>query len=346
MSRRLLRIRNVLKSWALLFGLTAVLGIVPLLTGNYRLLSIFIFCALLLAGAGYFYIDRIALGMVGARELPRARRLRFIRRSRGWQPWRGFRCRSSTSFRTGYPRALCAGRGPRGSAIAVSRGLLGLATPAELEGVIAHELVHIRDRDVLIQSTVSVFAGAIVETSRIGGFLQRSLLFALGPLAAALVNLFLSPKREFLADAAAAELCNSPHGLADALIRLEQTGELVEFQASPATEPLYTINPFAEEGLAALFVDAPARDRARTPSAGARPDLAREAPRRLVLEGGPRLVGERLDLGLGRCDAGVEHRDLKVRPVVAVLVHQLPCRREDQVWMCTGVPPACDQRQV
>ena len=71
MSRRLLRVRNVLKSWALLFGLSAVLGIVPLLTGNYRLLSIFLFCALLLAGAGYFYIDRIALGMVGARELPR-----------------------------------------------------------------------------------------------------------------------------------------------------------------------------------------------------------------------------------------------------------------------------------
>ena len=139
MSRALLRVRNVLKSWALLFGLSAVLGIVPLLTGNYRLLSIFLFCALLLAGAGYFYIDRIALG----------------------------------------------------------------------------------------------------------------------PLAAALVNLFLSPKREFLADAAAAELCHSPHGLADALIRLEQTGELVEFQASPATEPLYTINPFAEEGLAALFVTHP-----------------------------------------------------------------------------------------
>jgi heat shock protein HtpX len=157
----------------------------------------------------------------------------------------------------GYPRALCAGRGPRGSAIAVSRGLLGMATPAELEGILAHELVHIRDRDVLIQSTVSVFAGAIIETSRVGGFLQRGLLFALGPLAAALVNVFLSPKREFLADAAAAELCHSPHGLADALIRLEQTGELVEFQASPATEPLYTINPFAEEGLAALFVTHP-----------------------------------------------------------------------------------------
>jgi heat shock protein HtpX len=257
MSRTLLRVRNVLKAWALLLGLCAVLGIVPLLAGNYPLLSVFLFCALLLAGAGYFYVDRIALGMVGARELPRGvapalystvERLAALARV---PPPKLY------LLSDGYPRALSAGRGPRGSAIAVSRGLLGSAPPAELEGILAHELAHIRDRDVLIQSTLSVLACAIVETSRIGGFLQRGLLFVLGPFAAALVNLFLAPKREFLADAVAAELCNSPHGLADALIRLEQTGELVEFQASPATEPLYTINPFAEEGLAALFITHP-----------------------------------------------------------------------------------------
>jgi heat shock protein HtpX len=257
MGRTLLRVRNVLKGWALLFGLCALLGIVPLLAGNYRLLSVFLFCALLLAGAGYFYVDRIALGMVGARELPRGEAPALYSTIERLAALAPVPTPKLYVLPDGYPRALCAGRGPRGSAIAVSRGLLGAATPAELEGVLAHELAHIRDRDVLIQSTVSVFAGAIVETSRIGGFLQRGLLFALGPLAAALVNLFLSPKREFLADAAAAELCESPHGLADALIRLEQTGDLVEFQASPATEPLYTINPFAEEGLAALFVTHP-----------------------------------------------------------------------------------------
>jgi heat shock protein HtpX len=234
-----------------------VLGIVPLLTGNYRLLSIFLFCALLLAGAGYFYIDRIALGMVRARELPRGEAPALYSKVERLAALARVPMPKLYVLPDAYPRALCAGRGPRGSAIAISRGLLGVATPAELEGVLAHELVHIRDRDVLIQSTVSVFAGAIIETSRVGGFLQRLLLFALGPLAAAVVSLFLSPKREFLADAAAAELCKSPHGLADALIRLEQTGELVEFQASPATEPLYTINPFAEEGLAALFVTHP-----------------------------------------------------------------------------------------
>jgi heat shock protein HtpX len=102
-----------------------------------------------------------------------------------------------------------------------------------------------------------VIAGAIVEASRLGGFFQRALLFVLGPLAASFVHLLLSPKREYEADRFAAELCGSPHGLADALLRLEQAMELVAFEASPATEPLYTTNPFAEQGLAALFMTHP-----------------------------------------------------------------------------------------
>jgi heat shock protein HtpX len=257
MGRTLLRARNVLKAWALLVGLCAALGVVPLLTGDYRLLSVFLFCALLLAGAGYFYVDRIALGMVGARELPRGEVPVLHSTVERLAARAGVPKPRLYVLRDGYPRALAAGRGPRGAAIAVSRGFLVAATPAELEGVLAHELAHIRDRDVLVQSSVAVLAGAIVETSRVGGFLQRALLFAFGPLAAAFIHLFLSPKREFLADEAAAALCGSPHGLADALIRLEQTSELVDFQASPATEPLYTINPFAEEGLAALFVTHP-----------------------------------------------------------------------------------------
>ena len=100
-------------------------------------------------------------------------------------------------------------------------------------------------------------AAAVVEASRLGGLLERTLLFVLGPVAASFVHLLLSPKREYDADRFAAEVCGSPHGLADALLRLEQTMELVQFQASPATEPLYTTNPFAEEGLAALFVTHP-----------------------------------------------------------------------------------------
>jgi heat shock protein HtpX len=91
----------------------------------------------------------------------------------------------------------------------------------------------------------------------VGGWLQRALLFVLGPLAAAFVHLLLSPKREFAADRAAAAICGSPHPMADALVRLDAAAELVSFAGSPATEPLYTVNPFAEEGLGALFVTHP-----------------------------------------------------------------------------------------
>jgi heat shock protein HtpX len=153
-----------------------------------------------------------------------------------------------------YPRALSAGRGAGGGAgIAVSLGLMGVASPAELEGVVAHELAHIRNRDVLLQTIVVILATGVVELSRVGGALQRALLFVLAPLAASFVHLMLSPRREYSADRAAAHLCSSPHGLADALLRLEQAMQLVPFEAAPATEPLYTMNPFAEKGLGALF---------------------------------------------------------------------------------------------
>jgi heat shock protein HtpX len=83
----------------------------------------------------------------------------------------------------GHPRALSAGRGPHSAAIAVSAGLLSLLEPAELDGVLAHEISHLRRRDVLAQTTAVLIAGTLVELSRIGGFLQRALLFVLGPLA-------------------------------------------------------------------------------------------------------------------------------------------------------------------
>jgi heat shock protein HtpX len=108
-----------------------------------------------------------------------------------------------------------------------------------------------------VQTSVVVLAATFLELTRIGGWFQRALLFVFGPIAAAFVHLMLSPKREYLADAAAASICGSPHPMAEALIRLDQTSELVSFRGSPATEPLYTINPFLEEGLAALFVTHP-----------------------------------------------------------------------------------------
>jgi heat shock protein HtpX len=247
---------NVLKVCLLVAAGCAIVGVIGWEIGSYRLASLLVFFALLVAGAAYWYGDRVVLGMVGARELPV-----------GEVPSLHAAAASLAGIATlpkprlyvledGLPRAFAVGRGPRGG-IAVSRGLLAAAPPAELEGVLAHELAHIRNRDVLVQTAAVIVAAALIETSRVGGWLQRSLLFVLGPLAAAIVHLLLSPKREFAADRAAAEFCGSPHGLADALLRLERAAELVEFRASPATEPLYTFNPFVEEGLAGLFVTHP-----------------------------------------------------------------------------------------
>ena len=248
---------NVLKVLLLVAGGCAIVGAIGWPLGGYRLASLLVFFALLVAAAAYWYGDRVVLGLVGARELPVGEAPAVHASAAALAGMAGLPKPRLYVLRDGLPCALAAGRGPRGGAIAVSRGLLAAAPPAELEGVLAHELAHIRNRDVLVQTAAVVVAAALIETSRVGGWLQRTLLFLLGPLAAAIVHLLLSPKREFAADRAAAALCGSPHGLADALIRLDRASELVEFRASPATEPLYTINPFAEEGLAGLFVTHP-----------------------------------------------------------------------------------------
>jgi heat shock protein HtpX len=248
---------NVLKVLLLLAGACAAVGAIGWPLGGYRLVSLLVFFTLLVSAAAYWYGDRVALGMVGARELPVGEAPPLHATVGQLAALAGVSKPRLYLLGDGHPRALAAGRGPRGSAIAVSSGLLSAAPPAELEGILAHELAHIRNRDVLVQTAAVVVAAALIETSRIGGWFQRALLFVLGPVAAAIVHLLLSPKREFEADRAAAALLGSPHGLADALIRLEQAAELVEFRANPATEPLYTFNPFAEEGLAALFVTHP-----------------------------------------------------------------------------------------
>jgi heat shock protein HtpX len=249
--------RNLLKAWLLLTGACIGLGLLGWVLGGYRLASIFGFCALLGAAAVYWHLDRVALGMVGARELAAAEAPLLQSAVEKLAARAGVAKPRLYFFPDAHPRAMSAGRGPRGSAVAVSAGLLAVTTPAELEGVLAHELAHLRNRDVLVQTIAVVLAGALVEMSRLGGWLERALLFVLGPIAAALMHLLLSPGREFETDRAAAEICESPHGLADALLRLEQAGELVEFSGSPATEPLFIVNPFAEEGLAAMFVTHP-----------------------------------------------------------------------------------------
>ena len=254
---RLVAVRNIAKAWLLLVGICGLLALIGWAVEGVRLLSIFVFCGLLLVGGAYWTFDRVVLGMVRARELPVAEAPLLHSTVERLAARAGVLKPRLHVIPDGMPLALATGRGPTFSVLAISSGLLTACPPAELEGVLAHEIAHVKHRDVTLQTAVVVLSASLIEFSRIGGFLERALLFVLGPIAAACVHLLLSPKREFEADRLAAELCESPHGLADALIRLEQAAELVDFQASPATEPLWTFNPFMERGLAALFVTHP-----------------------------------------------------------------------------------------
>jgi heat shock protein HtpX len=254
---RFIAFRNIVKAWLLLAGVCGLLALAGWSIGGLRLLSIFVFCGLLLVIGAYWTFDRVVLGVVRARELPIAEAPLLHSTVERLAAVAGVVKPKLYLIPDGMPLALATGRGPSSSSLAVSSGCVTACPPAELEGVLAHELAHIKHHDVALQTAVVVLAASMIELSRIGGWLERALLFVLGPMAAACIHILLSPKREFEADYRAAEFCGSPHGLADALIRLEQAAELIDFKASPATEPLWTFNPFLEEGLAALFVTHP-----------------------------------------------------------------------------------------
>lgn len=233
-------------------GACAVLGGLGWVLGGYRLLSIFVFSVLLAGIAVYWYGDKVVAGLVGARPLALAEAPAYVTTAERLAARAGLPAPRLSLIRDPYPRSLSAGRG-RGQTIVVSTGLLAALSPAELEGVLAHEIAHAARRDVLVQTTAVVVAASLLELSRLGGWFQRALLFLLGPVASAVVHGLLSPRREYAADRRAAELCESPEGLADALARLAQAAELVSFEGNPATGPLHLVDPFEERGLAGLF---------------------------------------------------------------------------------------------
>jgi heat shock protein HtpX len=249
----MLAARNVAKASLLIGGFVAVFAALGWWINGLRLASVFFVVCLLMAATLYWYGPRIVLASLGARELTLVEGVllhttveRIALRAGVVRP-------RLYVLADGHPRAFAVGRGASASALALSQGLVAALPPAELEGVIAHELAKVKHRDIVVQTPVVVLAGWLIEASRIGGWLERALLFVLAPIAASLVHVLLSPRRIFAADVAAARICESPHALADALIRLEQTIELVRFEASPVTEPLYTVNPFEPLGLAAMF---------------------------------------------------------------------------------------------
>jgi heat shock protein HtpX len=244
---------NVFKVVALTTIVAGAWAALGWLLGDFSGLVLFLLASLLIGSAVVWHGERMLLAMLHAREVPLGE-LPHVH---------SVLERLATKARVPKPRlyviedphlhSLSAGTGPRRSGIAVTRGLLGAARAEELEGLLAHELAHIRRRDVAVQTLVATLTLTILELSRVGWRAQGALLYVLGPIAASFTNAFVAPKRELRADAYAAWLAGSPHGLADALLRLELAGELVVFAENPATEPLYVVNPFGDDRLAALF---------------------------------------------------------------------------------------------
>jgi heat shock protein HtpX len=229
---------NILKAFVLVAVLAAAFGGLGWLVGGTTTALLFVLCTLLAATGVYRYGDRAVLGMLGARPFALAEDPVLRSGTDKVAAQLGVRPPQLYLIDDGFPRLFVVGRGPMSSSLAVSMGALKSLRREELEAAIAHELAHVRRRDVLAQTSVVLFAATLVEASRIGGWLSRALLYVFAPIGAAFVHILLSPKRELHADA---------------LMRLDRAAELVDFAASPATEPLYPIDPFEHEGIARMF---------------------------------------------------------------------------------------------
>jgi heat shock protein HtpX len=162
------------------------------------------------------------------------------------------------------PNAFATGRSPKRSAVAVTSGIMKLLSEDELRGVISHELAHIRNRDILVQSVAATVGGAITWIAYmmmwVGGDDESPLslvaslaMVLLAPIAASLIQLAISRQREYAADATGAEICGNPESLASALLRLEEGAKAIPMQVNQAAEPLYIVKPFRAGGIASLF---------------------------------------------------------------------------------------------
>jgi heat shock protein HtpX len=244
---------NFMKAGALVALLAVVFGGLGWLIGGVTTGLLFAFCSLLAASAVYRFGDRALLGMLGARPFALAEDPVLRSAADTMAAKLGVRAPGIYLIDDGFPRLFVVGRGPMSSTVAISTGALRSLRREELEAALAHELAHVRRRDVLTQTFVVLFATTLVELSRVGGWFSRFLLYVFAPIGAAFVHVLLSPKRELHADALAASATGTAHDLADALMRLDRAAELVDFAASPATEPLYPVDPFEAGGIARMF---------------------------------------------------------------------------------------------
>ncbi len=264
---------SIVKTFILMAGLTGLFLVAGQALGGEQGMMLALFLALSMNFLAYWFSDKMALAMSGAREVtyqqaPELHRLiGRLAEQAGLPKPRVFIISSRT------PNAFATGRNPAHSAVAVTEGLLAILNRAELEGVIAHELAHINNRDILISSIAAVMAGAISYLASMAqwamifggfrggdddgdnslGFIGSLVMMIVAPLAAGLIQMAISRSREYMADATGARISGRPQALASALQRLEDFNNRQPMQVNPATAQMYIVNPLSSDGIAHLF---------------------------------------------------------------------------------------------
>lgn len=273
---------NALKTALLMLGLTLLLLIVGQVLGGTQGMTIAFLFALAMNFFSYWYSDKIALKMAGAREVSAAEEPqlhllvgRVAQLARLPKP-RVYIVENPS------PNAFATGRDPNHAAVAVTTGILRLLDTDELEGVIAHEMAHVRNRDTLTMTIAATFAGAIFYLAQMGQFamyfgglgggrrngrdngmagLESILLIFLAPIAAMVIQLAISRQREYSADTNGAKITGNPGALADALESLERGVAVRPMDRVPAAAaPLFIVNPLSPGMLSRLFSDHPPID--------------------------------------------------------------------------------------
>ncbi len=248
----------------LMTGLILVIG--ELLGGSQGLVIAFVFAGLM-NFASYFYSDKIALAMYGAKQVSRDQAPELFAIIEGLVARAGLPMPRVYVIPSPAPNAFATGRNPQHAAVAVTEGILRLLSREELQGVLAHELGHVKNRDILISSIAATMAGAIMMLARFaiffpmggrdddnrGGALGLLLTMILAPIAALMIQMAISRSREYGADETGASISGNPYGLASALRKLQEGNRRVPMEANPATSHLFIVKPFSGQSLMSLF---------------------------------------------------------------------------------------------
>ena len=273
---------NTFKSTLMLVWLMLVLVLIGERIGGENGMLIAFAISVAMNFTAYFFSDKIALKMYRAQpvtreQLPRAYEVVERLAAKDGLPMPKIYVIPSES-----PNAFATGRNPQHASVAVTHGILGLLTDEELEGVLAHELGHVKNRDILTSSIAATLAGAITLIARMGywaslfggyggrggrsrgGGLGGLLMLIVAPIAASLIQLAISRSREYEADATGAHTTGNPYALARALQKLENYSKRVPLEASASTAHLFIIAPLIGGGVGSLFsTHPPTRERIR-----------------------------------------------------------------------------------